>query len=113
MQKLLIFLFILLLAGCTSKEPSPNCQNAGKFVMTLKNEVGVINFDTTAKQFRILLSPDGALEYSTVAIPCNLKSEFQHEFMVRFDADFFELKDDSLPSSKNTFSMYIRKIEFL
>jgi hypothetical protein len=113
MQKLLTLLFILLFVGCTTKEPSPDCQNAGKFVMTLKNEEGLIKIDSASKQFTVLFSPDGSLEYSTVAIPCNLKPEFQHEFLVRFDADFFELKDDSLRSAKNTFSMYIRKIEFL
>jgi hypothetical protein len=81
--------------------------------MTLKNEEGTVHFDTTTRQFLILFSPEGQLKYSTAGLPCNLKPEFQLEYKVRFDADFFVLKQDSLVYPENTLSMYIRKIEFL
>ncbi len=113
MQKLFTLLLILLLSSCTSKEPSPECLNAGKFIMTLKNEEGLIKLDSASKKYTILFSPDGSLKYNTTAIPCNLTTEFQHEFLVRFDADFFELTDDSLKVTNKRMSMYIRKIEFL
>lgn len=107
MKKLPLAGILFLLLACSDKRPQARCSDAGSFVMTLKNEPGIILPDSSGK-FYIHFSPDGSLKSSARAYPCNLAPDFQTKLNVYFDGDFYEYSKD--PSTN--LIVYIRDMDY-
>lgn len=86
-------LVVFALVSCTDKKPVSPCAQGGAFIMRLENEPGEIRWDTKARKYFLWFSPESKLKFDTKALPCSLDSEFHKEMLVRFEADFYEGKE--------------------
>lgn len=107
MKKTVLPAILSLLLACTDKRPEARCPDAGSFVMTLKNEPGIILPDSSGK-FYLHFSPDGSLKSSARAYPCNLALDFQTKLNVYFDGDFYKYDKDSTAD----LMVYIRDMDY-